>query len=183
MSPATQGASADDAASWSGELVSRSGLKFHVRPVRPADEPALRLFFDNVTPEDLRFRFLTTLKRVGHDRLRAMIDVDHRRSETFIASVQVDGPIIAVAMLACDEAMEIGEVAITLSPAFKSKGFGWELLRHISRFAEANGIKMLQSLESRSNHAAIQLEQDFGFTAQTYPGDSTLVLVQKQLSA
>ncbi|MEO6012360.1 MAG: GNAT family N-acetyltransferase [Devosia sp.] len=168
---------------WSADLVSRSGLKFHVRPVLPADEPALSRFFNSVTPEDLRFRFLTTVKQVGHERLRAMIDVDHRRTETFIASLDANGPVIAVGMLACDEAMDIGEVAITLSPAFKSKGFGWELLRHIARFGEANGVKTLQSLESRSNQSAIQLERDFGFTAHSYPGDASLVMVQKQIQA
>ena len=57
----------------------------------------------------------------------------------------------------------------------------WKLLEHVARFAEAAGVKTLQSIESYANHAAIELECDMGFTARPYPGDATLVLVERKL--
>lgn len=165
----------------SSELVTRSGFKFQVRPARPDDEAALHEFFEQVTPEDLRFRFLTSLKEVGHDRLVQMTSVDHRQTESFVAMERADGPIIAAAMLACDAGMETGEVAVSISAGHKNRGIGWELLRHVTAHAEAKGVRRLQSLENRSNLSAIQLEREMGFTSSAYPGDSTLVLLEKTL--
>ncbi len=84
-------------------------------------------------------------------------------------------------MLACDAAIETGEVAISIRSNYKGRGISWELLEHVARFAEARGVKTLQSIESYANHTAIELERDMGFTARTYPGDATLVLVERKL--
>ena len=152
-----------------------------MRRARPADEPALARFFQHVTSEDLRFRFLTSLKQVGHDRLVAMTQVDDPQAEGFLAFEQDDGPIIAAGMLACDAKLVVGEVAISIDARYKNRGVGWELLGHITHRAREKGIRTLQSLENRSNSSAIELEKQFGFTAESYPGDAALVLVQKIL--
>ena len=108
-------------------LVAHSGLKFYVRPAGPEDEPALAEFFKYVTPEDLRFRFLSSV-RLGHEHLAAMTNVDHRQIESFLAFDAEQARVIATAMLACDAALEVGEVAISVSGEFKNRGIGWELL-------------------------------------------------------
>jgi GNAT superfamily N-acetyltransferase len=167
---------------WSKDLTTRTGLKFHVRPARPDDEAALGDFFAKVTPEDMRFRFLTALKTVGHDRLVSMTNVDHRQTENFLAFAGDLPGIIATAMLACTPDMEKGEVAIAILPDFKKQGVSWELLAHVARFAEDKGVKTLEAVESRDHHAAIELEREMGFTAKSYPGDATLMLVQRTLT-
>ncbi len=166
---------------WSLDLTTRNGFRFHVRPVAKGDEPLLAEFFSHVTPDDLRFRFLTGVNVVGHDRLVAMIDVDHRQKENFLAFAADGITVIATAMLACDDAMTNGEVAISIRSDHKGRGVSWELLEHVAHFAEASGVQTLQSIESRANHAAIELERDMGFTARSYPGDATLMLVERKL--
>ncbi len=166
---------------WSRDLTTRAGLVFHVRPARPDDEAALAEFFEHVTPEDLRFRFLAGVREVGHDRLVAMTQVDHRQTENFLAFAEDGKSIIASAMLACDAALDKGEVAISVHADYKHKGLGWELLRHIARYAEAKGVKTLESIESRQNHEAIELEREQGFVAESYPDDPTLMLIRKEL--
>ena len=163
-------------------LSTRTGLRLHVRPARPADEAGLAAFFTHVTPEDLRFRFLTTVKEVGHDRLAAMTDVDHRQTETFIAFADDGKTIIATGMLACDAALEKGEVAISIRGEDKHKGVGWELLKHICRFAESKGVKTVESLEDRQNHEAIEIEREQGFEVEECPDDVRLVVLRKRLS-
>ena len=121
---------------WNTDLTTHTGLTFLVRPARPDDEAALHDFFENVTPEDLRFRFLSTVKEVGHDRLVAMTRVDHRQNESFLAFEHENGPIIGAAMLACDEKLDTGEVAVSISRDHKNRGIGWELLGHVTRYAE-----------------------------------------------
>ncbi|AJA11328.1 N-acetyltransferase GCN5 [Sphingopyxis fribergensis] len=167
--------------SWSGDLTTRTGFKFHVRPISSNDEPALAELFTHVTPDDLRFRFLTGINIVDHNRLAALIDVDHRQKENFLALAEDGATVIATAMLACDDAMETGEVAISIRSDYKGRGVSWKLLEYVARFAEAAGVQTLQSIESYANHSAIELERNMGFTARPYPGDATLVLVERKL--
>lgn len=167
---------------WSKNITTRTGQEFHVRPASPDDEETLGAFFEGVTPQDMRFRFLSALKTVSHERLVAMTNVDHRQTENFLAFIDGDPEIIATAMLACTPDMAKGEVAIAILPEFKGKGISWELLAHVARFAEAKGVKTLESIESRDHHAAIEMEREMGFKATSYPGDASLILVQRTLT-
>ena len=166
---------------WSRDLVTRTGFHFHVRPAAPSDEAALSDFFTHVTPDDLRFRFLTGIRQVGHERLVEMTSIDHRRTENFLAFENGKSDILATAMLACDEAMQIGEIAIAIRSDYKARGISWELLAHVAEYAKAKGLTTIQSIESSANHAAIEMERQMGFVATQYPGDATLMLVRRQL--
>lgn len=161
------------------ELATWTGFVFEVRPAGPADGPLLADFFARVTPEDRRFRFLSAVPRVGHDILERLTRVDHERTEDFLA---FDGDeLIASAMLAADAAMERAEVAISIRPEYKHRGVGWALLAHLARYAEEKGIQIIESVECRDNVEAIAVEKEMGFAATPYPGDATLLLLQKEL--
>lgn len=162
-------------------LTTRTGLRLLVRSATPDDRQAVSDFYTRVTPDDLRFRFLTAAPRISSDELDRMTKVDHRRTEDFLAFDPDDGSLVATAMLAADEAMERAEVAISVRADRKGQGVGWTLLNHVADFAARKGIKTLESLESRDNRAAISLEKEMGFTACPCPGDSTLMLLQKTL--
>ena len=160
-------------------LTTWTGFEFRVRPATPDDEAALAELFAKVTPEDRRFRFLSCVKTVGHSLLERLTQADHQRSEDFLA---FDGDtLIATAMLAADAGMERAEVAISIRADYKHRGVGWTLLDHVARCAQRKGIRLLESVECRDNREAITLEKEMGFTATSYPGDATLVLVQKKL--
>ena len=161
-------------------LTTQSGFEFTVRPAVPADEPALGEFFTHVAQDDLRFRFLSGCRTVSHGQLVSLTRSD-KQTENFLA-LAPGGAVIASAMLACDTAMEKGEVAIAIRADYKRRGVGWELLEHVARYAEQAGIKTLESLESRENHAAIELEREMGFTVASCDMDPTLVTVRRSLS-
>jgi len=52
-----------------------------------------------------------------------------------------------------------------------------------SSYADDHGIETIESIESRENRAAIELEREMGFTVTTDRDDPTLVLVQRKLGA
>lgn len=162
------------------ELVTRSGLELSVRPVDRDDGALLKDFFESVTPEDLRFRFLTAMLRVSDEQIAIMVDVDHKQTEDFLAFGD-DGTLVGTAMVAIDPSRERAEVAIAVHAGYKHRGVGWTLLNHAADYARDQGIKTLEAVESRLNQKAIEVERDFGFTVKTYPGDSTLVIVSKEL--
>lgn len=163
-------------------LTTHTGFRFEVRRARSEDEPLVAEFFTHVTSEDMRFRFLGAVKEVSHERLVAMTRSDDPHIHNFLA-FSTDGMLIAVATLASDPADRRGEVAICIRQDRKHLGVGWELLGYIARYAEEHGIETIESIESRENRAAIEVERDMGFTVATYPDDPTLVLVQRKLGA
>ncbi|WP_028054588.1 GNAT family N-acetyltransferase [Sinorhizobium medicae] len=166
---------------WTANLMTRTCVKIHVRPVRTADKPLLAEFFAHVTKEDLSFRYLAGLNEVGKERIAALTDVDHVRTENYLAFGESGDLLIATAMLACDPALERGEVAISIRSDYKNRGVGWELLGFLSKVAQAKGVKVLESIERRENRAAIEVEQQMGFTTVSDPDDPTVLLVRKEL--
>ena len=174
--------SAEHALAGGPELVTRSGVRLQVRPAGPGDEPLLAEFFRHVSPEDLRFRFLAGIREVSHERLLAMTRVDHETTENFLAFADGGDKVVATAMIARDGSGRKAEVAISVRADYKQKGVAWELLRYVSRYASERGIRVLESIESRENHEAVELEREQGFIATTFEEDPTLMLIRKELS-
>lgn len=164
-------------------LTTRSGFEFHVRPVAPSDEEALAAFFDHVTKDDLRFRFLSPIPEVGKEMLSYLVNVDHDHKEDFLALDIDDKTIVASAMIGANEDKSVAEVAIVVRSDYKNRGMSWTFLEYVVDEARRSGIKKLQSIESRENHAAIELEREMGFNAKSYPGDATLMLLEFDLTS
>jgi acetyltransferase len=164
------------------ELTTRSGFSFQVRSADEGDEALLAEFFTHVTPDDLRFRFLSAIRKVGHAQLALLTQVDHRRAENFLAFDRVTGSLLASAMLAVEDDLEHAEVAIVIRSDFKERGIGWSLLEHAGQRAAVIGVKTLQAIESQENRSAIRVERDMGFSSRPYPGDSTLTILEKSLA-
>lgn len=163
-------------------LTTRSGFEFHVRPVEPADKDALADFFRHVSRDDLRFRFLSPIPEVRDSLLEDLVNVDHEHKEDYIALDIDDKTIIASAMIGAKEDKFEAEVAIVVRSDYKHRGMSWTFLEYVIDEARRSGIKKLQSIESRSHHAAIALEKEMGFSATSYPGDPTLMLLEFDLT-
>lgn len=159
---------------------TRTGFTFAVRPVAEGDELLLEEFFRHVAPNDVRFRFLSMTPHVSLDQIHALIQVDHHDAESFLAFDE-GGTLIATAMLAGVVGNCHGEVAIVVHAGYKARGIGWDLLHYLTEVATQRGFATIESIESRENHAAIQVERDLGFAAHGLPDDPRLVRLVKSL--
>lgn len=163
------------------EIATRSGAILLVRPVEAADEARLEEFFDRVSDEDRRFRFLSPRKHIGHEQLAPMVKVDHQGTESWVAFDQAGGALVGTAMLACDAALDTGEIAVSVCQDWRGKGVGWALLDVVARAAQDRGLRRVISIEDRENHAAIELEREKGFVPHGVDGDPTVVLLERIL--
>jgi RimJ/RimL family protein N-acetyltransferase len=161
------------------ELTTRDGVALIVRPVTEADEPALTAFFDTVSDEDRRFRFFAAGEHVSHEQLDALIHADHFRSESFIAFDAATGELIASGLLASDNKLDTAELAVAVASAYRGRGVGWAMADVLAKEAQHRGVRRVISIESRDNHAAIELEREKGFTPEAFEGDPTLVVLSK----
>lgn len=166
---------------WSADLVTRDGVAIHVRPVRADDEALLAEFFKHVSPEDLRFRFLSGVSEVGHDKLAMMTRVDYRRTMTFLAFVTDPGTVIATAMLAAEPDRSKAEIALTTRADARKSGVSWTLFEHVLRYARAEKIAKIEAIEYADHDAAIRMEQELGFVIESDPEDPTLRIATRSL--
>lgn len=164
-------------------LTTRTGFEFHVRPVEPSDKDALAEFFTHVSHDDLRFRFLSPIPEVRDSRLDDLVNVDHDHKEDYLAFDIDDKTVIASAMVGANDDKSEAEVAIVVRSDYKHRGMSWTFLKYVIDQARQSGIKKLQSIESRQNHAAIELEKEMGFSARSCPGDATLMLLEFDLTS
>jgi GNAT superfamily N-acetyltransferase len=162
-------------------LVTRQGVRLHVRPARGEDEAALAAFFAHVSHEDLRFRFLTGVREVSHERLRGMITANDSNTESLIALAD-DGSILAAAMLAGDDRSTSAEAAIAIRRDMKRQGIGWTLLDHLVEHARRRGYRTIEALEDRENRSAITIEKEMGFEPHAVEGDPMLVLLKRSIA-
>ena len=123
------------------EHVTRDGVILTVRPAYAEDGDALEAFFDGVSDDDRRFRFLTAVRHVGADQINSLTHVDHWRTESYIAFDKASGALVASAMLACDARMDTGEVAISIHRDWRGKGVAWTLLDVLANEAQRRGLK------------------------------------------
>ncbi|WP_336958934.1 GNAT family N-acetyltransferase [Sphingobium aquiterrae] len=171
----------DSSATTLETLETRTGFRFLVRPVVEADAQPLAHFFASVSDDDRRFRFLSSAPAVTSAQLHDMTHCDHHHRENFLAFAPDSNEIIAAGTLAADASLDVGEVAISIRSGFKGRGIGWTLLQYLADQAKARGVKRLQSIESRQNHAAIDLEREQGFVARELEGDPSLMLLERTL--
>ena len=164
------------------EHLTRDGITLTVRPAYAEDAEALETFFDGVSDDDRRFRFLTAVRHVGPDQIEPLTHVDHWRTESFVAFDKATGELVASAMLACDARMDTGEVAISIHRDYRGKGIAWTLLDVLATEAQRRGLKRVISIEDRANHAEIELDREKGFDAHGVDGDPHLIMLDKRFA-
>lgn len=161
------------------QLTTRGGVELDVRLATPDDGQLIEQLFRNVGEEDLRFRFLSGMRKIGPEQIHSLIDFDPDTTQSYILFDRANGQPVAAAMLAWDDGK--GEIAVSIHAGYKARGIGWETLSFLSRKAKDLGLTEIGSIEDRSNHYALEVERDFGFTITEMPDDPSLLLVRKSL--
>lgn len=162
-------------------LETRAGLVLNIRRAAESDEPALAAFFERVSEDDRRFRFLSAADHIGHDQIDPLVHTDHFRSESFVAFEHRTGDLVASGLVACDNALDTCEVAISVRGDYRGKGIGWAMLDLLAGEARRRGVRRVIAIEDRDNRAAIELERESGFSPEPLDGDPALVVLSKTL--
>jgi acetyltransferase len=162
-------------------LTTRSRFQFSMRPVEDDDASGLRGFYDAVTPDDLRFRFLSSPAKVNPVQVALQPPGDRSVSESYLAFDQVVGCILASATLALDHDRQDAEVAIVIRSALKGRGLGWAILDDVCSRAAALGATTVRTVESREVGSPTLLERELGFTVRRTPEDRTRIVLERVL--
>ena len=157
-------------------LVLRDGSTVHVRPVTAEDAPAVRAFFEDLSPKSIALRFFCGFPDLDR-AVRWATEVDQHRYG-LIATSSTDGRVVAEAGWERDpDRPERAEVAFAIADATQHNGLGTVLLGQLTQAAAQAGVAVLNAEVLPQNHRMLHVFRDSGFplTTRTLPG---VVLVE-----
>ena len=158
------------------DVVLRDGSTVHVRPVRAEDAPAVRAFFERLSPESIGLRFFCGFPDLDRAVRWATEGGQHRYG--LIAISSADGRVVAHAGWERDpDRPERAEIAFTIADVMQHNGLGTILLGQLTQAAEQAGVAVLSAEVLPQNHRMLHVFHDSGFplTTRTIPG---VVLVE-----
>jgi L-amino acid N-acyltransferase YncA len=158
------------------DVVLRDGSTVHVRPVRATDAPAVRAFFEHLSPRSITLRFFCGFPDLDR-AVRWATDVDHHRYG-LVATGGADGRVVAHAGWEREpDRPGRAEVAFAIADATQHNGLGTILLGQLIEAAAHAGVAVLSAEVLPQNHRMLHLFRDSGFplTTHTIPG---VVLVE-----
>ena len=154
------------------ETIQWHGETLVLRPVRPEDEPAHRRFVEQLSPDDLRFRFFNARRELAHSELARLTQIDYAREMAFVAvRPGADGnETLGVARAAIDPDNLEAEFAIVVRSDLQGRGLGRLLMDKLIAYQAAQGTQRLVGLVLHDNVGMRAFMQRLGF--EQHGGDS-----------
>ena len=143
------------------DVVLRSGATARLRPIRPADAPALLRFYKGLSPNSLYFRFFSVpaidaaktddFCRIDYDNVMALV-------------CEAGGTIVAIAQyFRFPKHRERAEVAFTVDDALQGQGIGTRLLERLAEIAREHGITSFEAEVLGDNRRMLDVFSNCGF--------------------
>jgi RimJ/RimL family protein N-acetyltransferase len=140
-----------------------SGARFTARPIRPADKAALTSFFEGLSDESRRRRFLGPKPRLTSRDLAFLTEVDGCRHVALVA-VDDHGAIVAVARYApWHDRPGHAELAVAVTDAWHGQGLGSALGEALLEHARRTRVVALTGSTLSENTPARALLRRLGF--------------------
>jgi acetate---CoA ligase (ADP-forming) len=153
------------------DVALRDGSTVHVRPARADDAPAVRAFYERLSPESTALRFFSSFPNLDLTVAWAT-EVDYQRRYSLLATGG-DGRVLGHAGWEREPGQpERAEVALAVADAMQGKGLGTILLGQLAEAADHVGVEVFNAEVLPQNYQAIQVFRNSGFpvTTRTVPG-------------
>lgn len=159
------------------EQIEFDGRLITLRPIRPADEPAHRAFFQELSSEDIQFRFFDLLREPVQTELARFTQIDYEREMAFVA-VKSGGEqqreTLGVARAVTDPDNIVAEIAIVVRSDLRGKGLGSVLLKKLIDYCHERGTREIVGRVLPENKRMLSLAEKYGFRFASPAGDEPL---------
>jgi acetyltransferase len=146
-----------------------------IRPIRPEDAEAHAALFHRLTPEDIRYRFFTTLREPRPEQVTRMTQVDYDREIAFVAVRDATGDTVGVARLVREMESPDGEFAVVVQPDMKGRGVARHLMNRLIDWARAKGMTGIFGEILADNQPMLAFCRSLGFTLTRLPNEDGVI--------
>lgn len=143
-------------------MTLKNGETLVCRPIKAEDEMPLKVFFERMSPEELRYRFFGSRLQFEHRELAAMCQIDYVREMAFVA-VDDDGRVWGEIRTWNDVLHDEIEFAVMVDPSTQGQGFGTQLMQRMIQYGRDNGVKAITAEVMSDNEPMIRLSKGCGF--------------------
>jgi L-amino acid N-acyltransferase YncA len=153
------------------DVALRDGSTVHVRPARAGDAPAVRAFYERLSPESTALRFFSSFPNLD-SAIAWATEVDYQRRYSLLA-IGGQGRVLGHAGWEREPGRpERAEVALAIADTMQGKGLGTILLGQLAEAADQAGVEVFGAEVLPRNYQAVQVIRNSGFpvTTRTVPG-------------
>ena len=136
-----------------------SGRQAEIRPIGPADGPALRAAYEHLSDETKYKRFMAIKPHLSGSDLRYLTSIDGDRHIAFVATPvgQPDEILGVVRCVRLPDTPETAEFAITIGDPYQGDGLGSAMMERLATAAREHGVTRFVGTMLADNVAAHKL--------------------------
>jgi GNAT superfamily N-acetyltransferase len=143
------------------DAIGDSGVRYHIRPIRPDDADRLVRFHHHLTARSVYLRFFTFHPELSTKEVERFTSVDYVNRLALVA--EVDDQLIAVARFDRQPEEVEAEVAFVVSDEFQHHGIGSLMLDELVRAARERGITTFRAETLFENRTMLDVFRHAGF--------------------
>lgn len=169
---------------WHEKLLLDDGRELLVRPIDPADTEPLRAGFNLLSPEEVRQRFLHTVKELSAASARRLTHIDRRREFALVAAEPLppgEAVVGAVARAAIDADGRNAEFGIVVSRHLAGQGLGRLLLRRVVQWCRLKRLDSIYGDVFEDNASMLGLARHLGFEREAHPDGYGITRIRLRL--
>ena len=148
-------------------VIDADGLEFDIRPIAPADIRLYPAFFDKVTLEDIRLRFLSPRRQFDEAMLKRLTQIDYEREMAFVALARGQEEIAGIARISADPDRLSAEYGILIRSDLQGHGLGKVMLELLLEYARTEKIGAIEGHVLSENRKMLALCRKLGFVVST----------------
>ncbi len=164
------------------DITTRSGARYHIRPIRPEDAPLLQALVARMDPHDLRLRFFSPLRELPIAMAAKLTQIDYDREMALVALDPADRQrLMGIVRIAADPDNQRAEYAVMVDSKVKGQGLGYALMQRILIYAKTRGIGEVFGEVLRENTSMIRLCKQLGFSCVPVADEPGILRVNRVL--
>lgn len=151
---------------WCEAIELSGGRRFLIRPMVPDDADRLRESFLNLTPEEVRMRFMHPIRELTPRYALQLASPDPEREFALVlveAKPPEEAGIYAVTRARIDETGKAAEFAIIVGGDLKRHGLGRHLLGRTVEWCRKKHLDAIYGFILRDNRSMLKLARSLGF--------------------
>ena len=157
-----------------------NGREVLIRPIRPEDAEPLRAGFDLLQPDEIRQRFLYSLKELTPEMAERFTRINPKYGFALVAAEPLppgEALVGAVANVAIDNTGRNAEFAILVSHYVAGMGLGRYLMTRLVKWARSKELDSIYGDVFAHNNPMLALSQSLGFKREVQHDAQGLVRV------
>jgi acetyltransferase len=174
---------------YAAQWTSRDGTPMMIRPIRPEDEPAMRVFYDSLSKRSLYLRYAHAVKLaeyMSHDTLARRCFIDYALEMALVAETRMpsgDCGIVGVGTLAREYERAEAEFALLVADEYAGFGIGRELLCRLVEIGRVESISRIVGYILNENGPMLAVCRRLGFSIKRQVNDAMVIASIDPLSA